>query len=116
MRAGRDPPDALAARHEALPPLERARRLERTVARVRTGGVVFGLVQVLTYYRPEPGHVFWIALGVEAVFAIGAAAVHLLLRRVRTARGVARLGVAAMGLDAACIAAFVFVYTFDANT
>ena len=83
---------------------------------IRWAGVVFGIVQVLTYYQPYPAGYLPIALSVVGVLAAGNVVIALLLRQSRSRRRLRDLAVAGLVLDAAVVLGFVVVYTFDPDT
>lgn len=83
---------------------------------VRAVGVVYGVVQVLTFYRPHPPGMLPWALALLVVMAAGNLVVGLAMRRVRTIEAARRLGVGALTLDSVVLLGFVFLYTFDPET
>lgn len=106
-----------AREHAGSVALRRALRSERTMIAVRWGAVVFGIVQVLSFYKPHAPGMLPLALGLVALVAAGNLAIMLRLRAgVRTLEVARRIGVAALSLDVVAALGFVFVYTFDAET
>lgn len=95
---------------------ERLRRAQRAMVAIRWAGVVFGIVQVLTYYQPYPSGYLPIALSVVGALAIGNSAVALMLRSAGSRLPLRRLAVTGLTLDAAVVFGFVVVYTFDPDT
>jgi len=96
--------------------LARALRVERVMQRVRVGAILFGFVQVMTYYSPYPAGILPAAFALLGVLAVGTAAVQLASRRVTSLPAVGRLGACSLLLDTAVVTGLVFVYTFDPDT
>jgi signal transduction histidine kinase len=112
-----DPPPGGVTEPTAPVALRRALRAERSMVKVRWAAVVFGLVQVLTFYLPYPPGVLPFALAVVAGLALGNIAVVLRLRRrVPTIAAARRLAIASLALDVAAVMGLVVVYTFDVDT
>ena len=84
--------------------------------RVRVGAILFGFVQVMTYYSPYPAGILPAAFALLGVLAVGTAAVQLASRRVTSLPAVGRLGACSLLLDTAVVTGLVFVYTFDPDT
>jgi signal transduction histidine kinase len=107
--APRDDPDDVA--------LRRALRTERTLVAVRWGAVLFGLVQVLTFYAEYPAGVLPVALALVGGLALGNLAIGWSLQRgVSCLQQARRLGVTALTLDVTAAMGLVTVYTFDQDT
>lgn len=104
------------AEHVAPTPLERARRSERTMIRVRWLGVLFAAVQVATYYLPYPPGVLPVAAAIVVLLAAGNAAVFAAYKRADTFAAIRRLQIASLVLDGVVVMGLVFVFTFDADT
>ena len=96
--------------------LARTKRTERTMIRVRWAGVIFGLIQSLTYYRPYPKGVLPVALALVAALAAGNTVVWLINQRASTLAAARRLSLGGLALDFVVVLGFVFVYTFDKDT
>jgi signal transduction histidine kinase/DNA-binding response OmpR family regulator/HPt (histidine-containing phosphotransfer) domain-containing protein len=107
-----------AAEFDTLATAELARlvRAERVMLRIRWGGFVFGLAQVLTYYLPYPPGMFELAVGLLALLAVGNVVIWPLIPRMTTVRRGRALGVAALTLNGTVFLGLVFVYTFDTET
>lgn len=86
------------------------------MARVRWAGVVFGIVQVATYYLPYPPGALRLAVALVAVLALGNVGVWLAARRIRSLRDARRLATASLTLDVVVVMGLVGVYTFDVDT
>ena len=91
-------------------------RAEKTMIRVRWAGVVFGVVQVFTFYIPYPKGMFALAMGMVALLAVGNLAVWAASKRVANLNQALRLSITSLGLDVVVILGLTFVYTFDPNT
>ena len=97
--------------------LQRLIGAQRSMVRIRWAGVVFGLVQVLTYYRPYPtDSLRTAALAVVGGLALGNVGVMIALRGVRHAAQAARVAAVGVLLDTAVVLGLVTVYTFDPDT
>ncbi|WP_298799699.1 response regulator [uncultured Pseudonocardia sp.] len=107
-----------AVEFETLATAELARlvRAERVMLRVRWGGVVFGLAQVLTYYLPYPPGMFELALGLLGLLAAGNLVIWPLIPRITTVGSARSLAVAALVLNGVVFLGLVFVFTFDVET
>lgn len=89
---------------------------ELTMIRVRWAGVAFGLVQVLTYYRPYPPGILPLALGLVGFLAVANLALWLVARRITTEKGSTYLSATGLTVDTAIVMGFVSLYTFDVDT
>jgi signal transduction histidine kinase len=98
------------------PAVERLLRPERTMVRVRWAAVGFGLVQVLTYYRPYPPGVLVPALGLVGLLAVANVGIWWASRRVRSGRDATVLSLVALATDTLVVLGLVWVYTFDPDT
>lgn len=86
------------------------------MARVRWGGVAFGLIQVLTYYRPYPPGAMEFGLALVLLLAAGNLAVWATMRRVATLEMAQRVSLLSLSFDVGVVMGFVFTYTFDQDT
>ena len=96
--------------------VEQARRLELGLVRVRWFGTALGLFLISQDARlvPSPPRAsILMAYAFVAVLAAGNVTVWHLARRLGTPRALARLGLAAFGLDAAVIFGITWAYSFD---
>lgn len=91
-------------------------RAERTMVGARWFGVIFALVQVLTYYLPYPPGTLQLALAAIALLALGNGVAWAALRRSTTLNGLRRLSVGTLLLNSTVFSILVFVYTFDTET
>jgi signal transduction histidine kinase len=91
--------------------LEYMREVERWIAWVRAGAVVFAVVEigVFTEYHP-PGYELW-AWAITGVFAIGAAILLALSRR--EIAGTRTIAALALLFDTAIICAYGLLYSFE---
>ncbi|QJY49795.1 hybrid sensor histidine kinase/response regulator [Pseudonocardia broussonetiae] len=116
MATGREPDTAAEFETLATAELARLVRAERAMLRIRWGGFVFGLAQVLTYYLPYPPGMFELAVGLLALLAVGNLVIWPLIPRMTTVRRARRVGVAALVLNGTVFLGLVFVFTFDTET
>ncbi|QNG52209.1 response regulator [Pseudonocardia petroleophila] len=116
MAGGREPDTTAEFETLATAELARLVRAERAMLRIRWGGFVFGLAQVLTYYLPYPPGMFELALGLLALLAVGNLVIWPLIPRMTTVRRARRTGVAALVLNGTVFLGLVFVFTFDTET
>lgn len=92
----------------------RAAELQRKIIVLRWGGVLFSLVQILTYYRPYPAFAKGWALTLVALLAIANLAVWLGIRhRPLNAISLSRSGLL---IDCLFVLGLVTVYSFDQDT
>ncbi|MBW0093703.1 GAF domain-containing protein, partial [Pseudonocardia sp. KRD-188] len=116
MATGREPDTAAEFETLATAELARLVRAERAMLRIRWGGFVFGLAQVLTYYLPYPPGMLELAVGLLALLAVGNLVIWPLIPRMTTVRRARRVGVAALVLNGTVFLGLVFVFTFDTET
>ncbi|MCX6462462.1 MAG: response regulator [Pseudonocardiales bacterium] len=116
MATTRAPDSAAEFDTPATAELARLVRAERAMLRIRWGGFVFGLAQVLTYYLPYPPGMLELAVGLLALLAVGNLVIWPLIPRTTTVRRGRALGVAALTLNGTVFLGLVFVYTFDTET
>jgi signal transduction histidine kinase len=92
--------------------LQRQRDLERWIAWVRLGALVFAAVQVAigSDYPPRYEAWAWVTTG---ILAVGTIALFALSRRTWSPRGQKVLGLAAITFDFAAVSAFVLIYSFE---
>ena len=96
--------------------LARSLRIERVMQRIRVVAVVFGIVQVVTYYLPYPPGILVAAFALLGLLSVGTAAVQLASRRITSLRAMRLLGACSLLLDIVVVTGLVFVYTFDPDT
>jgi signal transduction histidine kinase len=92
------------------------RSIERTMIFVRSGAVVFALIQVATYYIPYPDGFETYGYAVATLLALGNFAIWLAYRRIQTEAAWRRLSICALSFDLLVTFLFVSVYTFDVDT
>ncbi len=111
----------------ATPPRRsRAAELRQAVGviiRVRWMGVLFGFVQIATYYIPHPPGALPAAIACVSTLAVGNAALWVAHRRLGAApdgpdaqRRATALAISGIVLDVAVTTGVVVVYTFDPDT
>lgn len=100
----------------AVEPRDRLVGTELAMVRVRWAGVVFGVIQVLTYYRPYPPGIRPVALTLVGLLDLTNLAVWALARRPSTDETTVQLSAAGLVADTAIVLSFVFLYTFDVDT
>src|SRR4051812_38021349 len=86
-------------------------RAERWLVWVRLGAVPFAAFQTAITGSFPPGRAAW-AWATVGVLGIGAALFHWLTRLELTARGLARVGLAALAFDTLVVSSFVLALTF----
>lgn len=108
-------PERLSARPEPEFPsrLEDIRRSEQTMVVVRWLGVVFAVVQVLSYEQPYPPGVKRLALLLAGALAVANAGISLFALRDLSLRQARILSVTAVAVDVAVVSGFVWLYAFD---
>lgn len=107
-------PNNLSARGGKPTDMHQIRRAENTMIKVRWAGVLFGLFQVLTFYRPYPSRgILFTALGLVSLLAAGNIAIKIASRRISSTSAAEQLSFWSLCLDSVAILGFVFVYTFD---
>ncbi|MBW0114620.1 hypothetical protein, partial [Pseudonocardia abyssalis] len=116
MATGHEPDTSAEFETLATAELARLVRAERAMLRIRWGGFVFGLAQVLTYYLPYPPGMLELALGLLTLLAVGNLVIWPLIPRMTTVRRARRTGVAALVLNGTVFLGLVFVFTFDTET
>jgi len=95
---------------------------EGVIVVARWLGVVFAILQTLTYYRPFPGNLEQVAWGVNAAFGVAALLLTIAwLRRDRSPAPVAPerrdvLGFVGFAVDATFAMVVTWIYAFDADT
>ncbi|HSC51363.1 MAG TPA: HAMP domain-containing sensor histidine kinase [Gaiellaceae bacterium] len=92
--------------------LQRQRELERWIAWIRLGAVVFAIFQVSIGNEYPSGYEAW-AWAATAFLAAGSVVLFLLSRRTWERRGQTALGLAALAFDFAAVSAFVLIYSFE---
>jgi hypothetical protein len=92
--------------------VQRSRELERWVAWIRVGAVVFAVVQVAIGGGYPSGYRFWAWL-TTVLFAVGTLVLFWLARRSWSDRAQIALGMTALAFDLAVVAAFVLIYSFE---
>ncbi len=112
---GPAPPDAGRSAPRSSTVVRTARH-ERTMSRIRWAAVVFGVVQIQTYYAAYPPGVRPLAYGLVALLAAGNIGLWWLTGRVATDAQARWLALASLLLDGAVVMGFVWVYTFDRDT
>lgn len=101
---------------DTVPPTEDAitRGRVRTIVRVRWLGVVFGIVQVLSYGTlPYPEGLREGALGLVAALALGNLAFEVVLRRPLDRSGMLRVGLVMLALDVLALSGITWMFAFD---
>lgn len=98
-------------------PSQRAKELEKTMARVRAFGIVLGIYQVF-WYEPNPGtlvppSVYAIAGAALGLLATENLAVLLTLRRPRAESTFRRLGAIVFAADVAAVWTIVWAFNFE---
>jgi signal transduction histidine kinase len=97
--------------------LEQARRLERGLIRVRWFAVALGFYLVSQTNNGLPPYasrrVLALAYVIMSTLAVGNVVITIATRRIQTAEGFRRLGVAAFVFDAIAIYASAWVYSYD---
>ncbi len=96
--------------------VEELRALNRVMAVVRACGVIFALVQILTFYRPYPPGGMRFALMAPLLIAVVGPVVMIGARRAVTVRALTAWSVGGLVLDATAVLVLVFAYTFDPET
>ncbi len=97
--------------------LRRLLRSERTMVRVRWGAVVFGIIQIATFYREHPPGFDVFAYSLVALLGLVNIGIWLRVRRgVDTIEKAHRLGLLALTVDTIAATGMVFVYAFDPET
>lgn len=86
------------------------------MSRARAAALVFGVVQVLTYYRPYPPGTMIVALACLLVLAVGTLTLHVAVRHTSDVQGLRRLAWAGLSLDTAVVLGLVGTYSFDPDT
>ncbi|HEX2025359.1 MAG TPA: ATP-binding protein [Actinomycetota bacterium] len=94
-------------------PLEDIRRSERTMVVVRWAGVVFAVVQVLSYEDPYPPGVEGAALLLAGSLAVANAFISFFALRPLGLQGARILSLVAIAVDLAVVSGFVWLYAFD---
>jgi signal transduction histidine kinase len=92
--------------------LQRQRDLERWIAWVRLGALVFAAVQVAISSDYPPGYEAW-AWVTTGILAVGTIVLFALSRRSWSPRGQKALGLAAITFDFAAVSSFVLIYSFE---
>ncbi|HZB04038.1 MAG TPA: ATP-binding protein [Actinomycetota bacterium] len=93
--------------------LEDIRGSEQTMAFVRWAGVVFAVLQILSYEQPYPAGVEGRALFLAGVLAAANLVISLFVLRDLSLRGARILSLSAMAVDFLVISGFVWLYAFD---
>src|ERR687897_587084 len=94
--------------------LDDLRRRERAMLIVRTVGIPWALLQVLSYQdREYPPGVKERVLALVALLLVGNVVVWLAYRRTLTLRGARILAASSLGLDVFVISGIVWLYAFD---
>jgi len=99
------------------PHLDRQRRFERALARIRWFGIAFGIFQIVSY-QPFPGTVvpramYTFAGSGLALLALVNVIVHRKLRGDASAEQLRRIGVVAFAADMAAIWGLVWAFSFE---
>ena len=92
------------------------RDVERWMAWIRVGGVLFAIFQIGVFGDEMPdGHLLaaWVT---TAALAVGALLFWLLSRRDLGERTFSRIGIVALAFDTAVVASYVVIYAFEQNT
>jgi len=114
----RDPGSSTGFRRvDAKPSTEQQlRSRESAMVMIRWAGVIFGVVQVATYYKPHAPGMAAFSLFIVGILAAANVGFSLALRRASTPDHLKRLALAGLLVDAFAIHGFVFTYTFDTDT
>jgi signal transduction histidine kinase len=94
--------------------LARQRELERWIAWIRIGAVVFAVVQVAFAGGYPPGRELW-AWVTTALFGAGSLVLLALSRRGFSPRGQTALGLTALAFDFATVSTYVLLFSFERN-